>query len=74
MEENSEIYRKPKYTMSWLGTQCIYAFGIATVLACVANGIVLSKLDVNIIIVHIFSLAVGRLLLIQDNIKIVSKI
>lgn len=39
MEENSVIYRQPKYTMSWLGLQTIYVLGIAFVLALVASGI-----------------------------------
>lgn len=39
MEENSAIYRQPKYTMSWLGLQTLYVLGIAFVLALVAGGI-----------------------------------
>lgn len=39
MEENSEIYREPKYTMRWLGLQSLYVLGIAFVLALIASGI-----------------------------------
>lgn len=39
MEENSEIYREPKYTMRWLGLQSLYALGVAFVLALIASGI-----------------------------------
>lgn len=39
MEENSEIYCEPKYTMRWLGLQSIYVLGIAFVLAIIASGI-----------------------------------
>lgn len=39
MEENSEIYREPKYTMRWLGLQSLYVLGVAFVLALIASGI-----------------------------------
>lgn len=39
MEDNSAIYRQPKYTMSWLGLQTLFVLGIAFVLALVAGGI-----------------------------------
>ena len=39
MEENSEIYREPKYTMRWLGLQSLYVIGVAFVLALIASGI-----------------------------------
>lgn len=39
MDENSEIYREPKYTMRWLGLQSLYVLGIALVLALIASGI-----------------------------------
>ena len=39
MEENSEIYREPKYTMRWLGLQSLYVLGVALILALIASGI-----------------------------------
>lgn len=39
MEENSEIYREPKYTMRWLGLQSLYVLGVAFILALIASGI-----------------------------------
>lgn len=39
MEENSEIYREPKYTMRWLGLQCFYVLVVAFILALIASGI-----------------------------------
>lgn len=39
MEENSEIYSEPKYTMRWLGLQTVYVLGVAFILAVVASGI-----------------------------------
>lgn len=39
MEENSEIYREPKYTMRWLGLQSLYVLGFAFILALIASGI-----------------------------------
>lgn len=39
MEENSEIYREPKYTMSWLGLQSLYVLGVAFILTLIASGI-----------------------------------
>lgn len=39
MEENYEIYREPKYTISWLGLHSLFAFGIALVLALITVGI-----------------------------------
>ena len=40
MEENSEIYREPKYTMCWLSFQSLYMLGVAFVLALIASGFV----------------------------------
>ena len=37
MEENSENYREPKYTMHWLGFQTIYVLAVAFVLALIAG-------------------------------------
>lgn len=45
MEEISEIYREPKYTMRWLGLQSLYVLGVACVLALVAGGIDSFALD-----------------------------
>ncbi len=39
MEGNSEIYRRPYYTMRWLGLQTLYVLIIAVVLALIASGI-----------------------------------
>lgn len=39
MEQNSEIYREPKYTMRWLGLQSLFVLGVAFVLALIASGI-----------------------------------
>ncbi|MDE6538051.1 MAG: hypothetical protein K2M13_08480 [Muribaculaceae bacterium] len=40
MEENSEIYRGPKYTMRWLSSHSLYMLGVAFVLALIAGGFV----------------------------------
>lgn len=39
MEGNSDLYRRPHYTMKWLGFQTLYVLGIALVLALIASGI-----------------------------------
>lgn len=37
MEENSEIYHEPKYTLRWLGIQSMFVLGVATVLALITS-------------------------------------
>ncbi|MDE6286333.1 MAG: cell envelope integrity protein CreD [Muribaculaceae bacterium] len=37
MEENQRIYQKPKYTMSWLGVQCLFVLGLAFVLSLITS-------------------------------------
>lgn len=39
MEENSDIYRWPKYTLRWLGTQSVFVLGMALAFALIAGGI-----------------------------------
>lgn len=39
MEETNEVYREPKYTMHWLGSQILYVLGISVVLALIASGL-----------------------------------
>jgi inner membrane creD family protein len=39
MEQGAGIYSKPMRTMRWLGLKSLYVFGLAFVLALVANGI-----------------------------------
>lgn len=39
MEEYQKMYRKPKYTMAWLGLQSLYIIGLAIILAIVSSGI-----------------------------------
>lgn len=39
MEEMTDIYREPKYTMRWLCTQTLYVLGISLVLAIIASNL-----------------------------------
>lgn len=39
MEVTNEIYKEPKYTMHWLGSQTLYVLGISIVLALIASGL-----------------------------------
>lgn len=39
MEDDSEIYYEPKYTMRWLGLQSLFVVGVAFFLALIASGI-----------------------------------